>query len=102
MNMNPTDSQINTAILALLRAGIVIRITPQQTPFGILSAQITFEPPNQPDPDTAINQFHNYAAGAILTLPFATTLDLFYDPNGFAEILAEALKVYVRGRPTFQ
>jgi len=93
--MTNTDSEINAAILSLLRAGIQITIVPLEGPFGFIHAGVLFTPP-QPQTTSPTETWKLFAGGEPLALPLRTEISLYYQLDQLRDILTHAKLLYVR------
>lgn len=55
-------------LLALLRAGCEVRLTPLRTPMGFIDAQVRVIPPPSENPTTPLEEFRKIKTGATVAL----------------------------------
>lgn len=94
-NQDMPNEQLFDDIVALLRKGYAIQITPKPHPLGggCVSAQLTITPPQPPRPLQEETQA--FVSGAPVRYPLQSGLDLYLnDAKDLIRILAQAIAFY--------
>ncbi len=78
---------------ALLRLGCEVCITPQESPLGYLYAEVLVTPPPD-EPRTLQKETEAFVSGAPISLPYRSTLHIYYDLDKLPEILHAARLLY--------
>ncbi len=79
---------------ALARLGCEVRITPQESPLGYLFAEVVVTPPRPDDPRSMPEEVEAFGSGVPVSLPYSSTLHLYYDWDKLPEILRAARLLY--------